>query len=438
MPREPTPEEAAAAWALRDRADWLVRTQAAAPGTGSPAPAADAVLHELQVHQIELEMQNEELRRFQLVLDAARARYFDLYDLAPVGYCTLDEAGLVLEANLAAATLLGADRTSLIHQPFTAFIHTVDQDVYYLHRKELLRSGQRQSCELRLRRGAGTPFWAELVATVAEEPSGARVHRVVLSDVSERKRLEAAMLAKHAELEYARGVAQAASQAKSEFLSRMSHELRTPLNAVLGFAQLMETANPPPSPEQAESLQHILRGGWFLLELVDHILDLSAIESGKLTLVMEAVSLPEVVLDCEAMLGPQANAAGIRLRTQLPEGPWELRADRGRLKQILLNLLTNAIKYSRAGGVVEVSCSAASGERVRVSVRDTGEGLSPEQVAHLFEPFNRLGQEFGDRPGAGIGLVVSRQLAEAMGGTVGAQSTMGVGSVFWVELYRIT
>lgn len=432
MPRRPAPKTLARVPALRERAEARVRSSgsAAAPSPNDPA----AVLHELQVHQIELEMQNEELRRVQLVLDAARLRYFDLYDLAPVGYCTVNEAGQVTEANLTAATLLAADRSGLLRKPLTAFIHPVDQDAYYLFRKSLLRSREQKSCELRLRRAGDAPFWAELSACAAQEPDGTRVLRVVMSDISERKRLEAAMALKHAELEYARSIAKAASLAKSEFLSRMSHELRTPLNAILGFAQLMETATPPPNPTQVVNLGHILRGGWYLLELVDQILDLSAIEAGSLSLMMQSVPLAEVVLDCEAMLGPQAGAAGVRLCVLLPEGGWSVWADRSRLKQILLNLLSNAIKYTPAGGLVDVSFGKVPPDRVRVSVRDTGPGLPAEKLAHLFEPFNRLGQERGERPGTGIGLVLSRQLAVALGGEIDVRSTVGVGSVFSLEL----
>lgn len=421
------------AGALRVRAEGQVRS--AGPTAGLPPGAdADAILHELRVHQVELEMQNDELLRTQLVLEAARVRYFELYDLAPVGYLTLGEAGLVTEANLTVAALLGVGRDALVNQPFTRFLHPIDQDVYHLHRRNWVRSGERQTFDVRMRTSDGTPFWAELVATVAAGADGAKVERVIVTDVSDRKRLELAMVDKHAELEAARRVAQEASVAKSEFLSRMSHELRTPLNAVLGFAQLMDSASPPPTPGQRESLGHIVRSGWFLLKLIEEILDLSSIESGKLTLTLEPVPLAEVILDCEAMMAPEARAAGIPLGSRLPVGPVAVLADRSRLKQILLNLLSNAIKYTPRGGTVEISWGQPSVGRVRVSVRDTGEGLSAEQLAHLFEPFNRLGQESGERPGTGIGLVVSRRLAVAMGGEVGVQSAVGAGSVFWVEL----
>ena len=236
------------------------------------------------------------------------------------------------------------------------------------------------------------------------------------------------------ELESAKSVAEKANLAKSDFLSGMSHELRSPLNAILGFAQLMESDSPPPSPSQKASIEQILQGGWYLLELINEILDLSAIESGRLSLSLEPVSLVEVMLECQAMIEPQAQKRGIQMTFPQFDNPWFVKADRTRVKQVLINLLSNAIKYNRAGGTVEVMCSANTAERIRISVRDTGEGLSPEKLAQLFQPFNRLGQEASAEEGTGIGLVVSKRLVELMGGEIGAESTVGVGSEFWIEL----
>ncbi|MFH2120198.1 MAG: ATP-binding protein [Pseudomonadota bacterium] len=239
------------------------------------------------------------------------------------------------------------------------------------------------------------------------------------------------------ELESAKSVAEKANLAKSDFLSSMSHELRSPLNAILGFAQLMESDSPPPTPSQTASIEQILQGGWYLLELIDEILDLSAIESGRLSLSLEPVSLVEVMLECQAMIEPQAQKRGIQMTFPQLDISWFVNADRTRLKQVLINLLSNAIKYNRAGGTVEVTCSANTAERIRISVRDTGEGLSPEKLAQLFQPFNRLGQEASVEEGTGIGLVVSKRLVGLMGGEIGAESTVGVGSVFWIELMSI-
>ncbi|MDO8772551.1 MAG: ATP-binding protein, partial [Burkholderiaceae bacterium] len=220
--------------------------------------------------------------------------------------------------------------------------------------------------------------------------------------------------------------------AKSDFLSSMSHELRSPLNAILGFAQLMESGSP--SPSQRASIEQILQAGWYLLELINEILDLALIESGKLSLSLEPISLPEVLLDCQAMIEPQAQKSGIHISFPQFDRPCFVSADRTRMKQVLVNLLSNAIKYNRVGGTIDVRCSADTPERLRISVQDTGEGLSPDKLAQLFQPFNRLGQESSTEEGTGIGLVVSKRLVELMGGEIGVQSTVGVGSVFWIEL----
>jgi CheY-like chemotaxis protein/anti-sigma regulatory factor (Ser/Thr protein kinase) len=158
------------------------------------------------------------------------------------------------------------------------------------------------------------------------------------------------------------------------------------------------------------------------------------IESGKLSLSLEPMSLPEVLLDCQAMIEPQAQKSGIRMSFPQFDSPYFIKADRTRVKQVLINLLSNAIKYNRARGTVEVTCSASTANRIRISVQDTGEGLSPEKLAQLFQPFNRLGQDASVEEGTGIGLVVSKRLVELMEGKIGVESTVGVGSVFWIEL----
>ncbi|MFA5171406.1 MAG: ATP-binding protein [Sulfuriferula sp.] len=247
------------------------------------------------------------------------------------------------------------------------------------------------------------------------------------ADNSVRKQIET-------ELTYAKAAAEKANLAKSEFLSSMSHELRSPLNAILGFAQLMESGTPLPTPSQKASINQILQAGWYLLELINEILDLALIESGKLSLSLEPISLSEVLLDCQAMIEPQAQKSGIHMSFPQFDNAYFAYADRTRAKQVIVNLLTNAIKYNSSGGMVEVTCCVNSQERIRISVRDTGEGLSADKLAQLFQPFNRLGQEAGVEEGTGIGLVVSKRLIELMEGELGVESTVGVGSVFWIEL----
>jgi len=251
------------------------------------------------------------------------------------------------------------------------------------------------------------------------------------TDNSARKQVEL-------DLHHAIAVADKANHAKSDFLSSMSHELRTPLSAILGFAQLMESGLPAPTPSQKRSIDQILKAGWYLLELINEILDLALIESGRLPLSLESISLNEVVGECEAMIEPQAKARGITMNFPRFDIPYFVKADRTRVKQVLINLLSNAIKYNQLAGTVAVDYVVSGAERIRICVRDTGEGLTVDQLAQLFEPFNRLGKEAGVEEGTGIGLMVSKRLVELMKGRIGVESTVGEGSAFWFELNLTT
>ena len=236
------------------------------------------------------------------------------------------------------------------------------------------------------------------------------------------------------ELAMAMEEARSANYAKSAFLSSMSHELRTPLNAILGFAQILSSDRLPSTLEQKKEFAgHILKSGRHLLTLINEILDLAKVESGTVSLSLEPVGLDAILQECRDMIAPLASQRGIGMA--FPDAcPLNVLADRTRLKQILLNLLSNALKYNRAQGQVAIDCAPQADGRVRISVRDTGVGLDAEQLALLFQPFNRLGQEGGTEEGSGIGLVVTKRLVELMDGNIGVSSAPGEGSTFWIEL----
>lgn len=255
-------------------------------------------------------------------------------------------------------------------------------------------------------------------------------HRLVVShmDITAMKRAET-------ELRQAKEEAERASQAKSEFLSSMSHELRTPMNAVLGFAQLLET-DPQLGEMQAENVHEILKGGRHLLALINEVLDLASVESGRVELSIEDIPLGELLEECLTLVTPLADRRGIRIDPG-PETELSARADRIRLKQVLINLLSNAIKYNRDQGQVTLSMEAVD-DRVEIAVRDTGTGIPQERIDDLFEPFSRLEDGNSGVEGTGIGLAISLRLIEIMDGEIRVESTCGVGSTFRVRLPRGT
>jgi|GEM_PF-5798287 len=229
-----------------------------------------------------------------------------------------------------------------------------------------------------------------------------------------------------------------ANRAKADFISRMSHELRTPLNAILGFAQLMEGSSPPPTSSQTRSLNEIIKAGWHLLDQVNVILEYAMVESGKAMVSREPVSLVEVMSECKAMIEPLAKERGISLAFPQFTNPWFVLGDKTSIKQCMMNLLSNAIRYNKPNGAVAVECVPSSSGSIRISVRDTGGGMSADQLAQLFQPFNRLGRELSADKGTGMSLAVTRRLIELMDGSIGVDSTVGTGSVFWIELNPAT
>ncbi len=346
---------------------------------------------------------------------------------------TTDPAGIITDVNKQMEALTGCTRDELIGAPFKSYF--TDPARAEAGIKLVLSDKKVTDYELTACARDGKKTVVSYNATTFYDRD--RTLQGVFGvarDVTERKRFEQALQETNVEMESAKSAAEKANLAKSDFLSGMSHELRSPLNAILGFAQLMDTATPPPSDVQKESITQILQAGWHLLKLINEILDLSVVESGKVSLSLEPVVLSEVLSECQTMMEAQAQQRGILMTFPQFEQPSFVWADQTRLKQIVINLLSNAIKYNQSSGRVTVDYTVISSDRIRISFKDTGAGLSPEKMAQLFQPFNRLGQEAGSVAGTGIGLVVTKQLVELMGGVLGVDSTVGEGSVFWVEL----
>jgi PAS domain S-box-containing protein len=342
---------------------------------------------------------------------------------------------------------------------FLALVHADDREMFRRLSIEAAQVGARVDFEYRLVRpsgglihlrqviepiedgGPGPQRWFSTVQDVTEQKLAEVQVRLANEALEQRVRERTAQLEiSNRELALASAAAESANRAKSEFLSSMSHELRTPLNAIIGFGQLlaMPEVMARHDGERATFVEHIVDAGRHLLALINEILNLAQIESGKLAVTLERVPVAEVLGECEAMMAQLAAQRGVTFALACVGEP-EARADRVRLKQVLLNLMSNAIKYNREGGAVHVDCEVLvgappGGPRVRIGVRDTGPGLDAAQVAALFQPFNRLGQERGGAEGSGIGLVVTKRLVELMGGTIAVESEPGTGSLFRIDL----
>jgi PAS domain S-box-containing protein len=343
-----------------------------------------------------------------------------------------DPQGIISDVNKQMEALTGCTRDELIGAPFKNYFTDAERAEAAITR--VLREGKVTNYELTAHARDGKETVVSYNATTFHDRDR-KLQGVFAAarDITERKQFELVLQDNNVELESAKAAAEKANLAKSEFLSSMSHELRTPLNAVLGFAQLLASGTPPPTVGQKLSIDQILQAGWYLLRLINEILDLALIESGKVTISQEPISLTAVLQDCQTMIAPQAQKRGIQMTFPHSDNPFYILADQTRLKQVIVNLLSNAIKYNREGGAVIIQCVMNGENKVRTSVTDTGTGLSPEQLTQLFQPFNRLGQESSAEEGTGIGLVVTKRLVELMGGVIGVESSVNVGSEFWVE-----
>src|SRR4029077_677748 len=291
---------------------------------------------------------------------------------------TTDPAGIITDVNKQMEALTGCTRDELIGAPFKNYF--TDPERAEAGIKLVLSEKNVTDYELTASARDGKQTVVSYNATTFYDRDR-RLQGVFAAarDVTDRKRFELELQETNVELESAKSAAEKANLAKSDFLSSMSHELRSPLNAILGFAQLLETTSPLLTPSQKDNIAQILKAGWHLVTLINEVLDLAVVESGTLSISPEPVSLAEVISECQAMMEPQAQQRGISMTFPRLDVPCFVDADRTRVKQVLINLVSNAIKYNREQGTVEVKCVVSSPERVRISVRDTGAGLPPEK-----------------------------------------------------------
>jgi PAS domain S-box-containing protein len=311
-----------------------------------------------------------------------------------------------------------------------AWIEDVTRDENFPRAQVTTDLGVRGACAFPVLTVDGVVAVLEFLTSETREPDEMLLEAMLqigiqLGHVFERKRAEA-------KLQEAKQAAEAANRAKSEFLSRMSHELRTPLNAILGFAQLLQMGEP--TPRQRQQVEQIIKGGHHLLGLINEVLDLARIETGQVPLTLRSVWVQHVFAEVMDLIRPLAQRRGIRLTGPAAAHDVYVVADDQRLKQVLLNLVSNAVKYNREQGSVTLAVEDTGFNRVRLLVRDTGPGLAPDQQERLFSPFDRLGAETSGIEGTGLGLVLSKRLTEAMGGTLGVVSSIGQGATFFVEL----
>ena len=385
-------------------------------------------IYKLQVHEIELELQNAQLLEIQAELENAQLRYKNLYNLAPVGYCTLNTEHIILENNLYTNQLLDKLEQYLIGQKFTDFIHPDNQDIYYLHSKNLQKINTPSTCELRISQSSGQPIWVGINQTLIETDTDEAVFYLAISDISKLKAMQAATQA-------AAELAEAANKAKSKFLATMSHEIRTPMNGIMGFAYLLKLNLK--DPKNIDKIDKINHSANHLLNVINEILDLSKIEADGIDLELIPINIFDIAKKLSGLIEHQIEAKNLELIEDVDARLvlFPLLGDPLRITQILLNYLSNAVKFTPQGTVTlraKLEDIQADSVLLKFEVQDTGIGMTEEQQAKIFQAFSQadssISRQYG---GTGLGLTINRRLAELMGGETGVVSSPGQGSTFW-------
>ena len=377
----------------------------------------------IEEKNIKLEEKNKEL-------EYSKERYRNLFNRAGSGIITADAQGTILTFNKAAEKLFGYSASEIIGQNVRDLTRGKVKDEHdsYIenyHATEISKMiGVGREVQGRHKNGDILELYISISESINDNK---KYFMAIIHDISESKRHNTA-------LENAKNEAVNANRAKSEFLSSMSHELRTPLNAIVGFSQLFKL-NENLNDLEKEHIDEIYNAGLHLLDLINDVLDLAKIESDRINLELKVLNLHQIIKDCIAISSPIASDNNVSIDyLSSEEGSFQVYADIIRLKQVMLNLLSNAIKYNRPDGTVTISSETYDEKYIRIKITDTGKGLDEEQQSKLFLPFERLGEEKGGVQGTGIGLVITKELVEKMGGSIGIESEKNLGSTFWVSL----
>ena len=378
-------------------------------------------VHDLRVHQIELEIQNEELRQTQEKLEAAKLRYFDLYDLAPTGYTVLSEDGLILEANFTAVNMLRQTRRLLINHNFNQFIFEKDQDIYYFHRQKHMETGERKICDLRMVQHDGTPFWVQLVISSLQQPDGLIEYRIMICDIADRKRAEEALQETQKQVLHSEKLS-----AIGKLSASIAHEFNNPLQGIMAVLKGLKK-RAILEKEDKELLDEAISESDRIKKLIQNLQEFNKPSSGK-----KISTDLHKILDSLLLLNKSGlRSKGISIERNFTEGLPQILAVPDQIKQVFLNLLINAgDACQQRGGVITVSTWPEK-DKVAVAIKDTGIGFNPENVVQIFQPFYSTKSEGN---GTGLGLSVSYGIIQYHQGEIRVESQPGLGATFTVLL----
>ena len=419
---------------LRRRAEEKLKAKTAKAPFPQTEAESQRLLHELEVHQVELEIQNAELREVREELEMSLEKYTGLYDFAPVGYFTLDRQGTILGVNLTGASLLGIVRSRLIGRRFRQFVAAEARPFFSEFLNKVFANRDKEECEFALLKEGKSPHFMQIEAVAAV--SGEEC-LMALNDITERKRIEDALRQEKQAADALRlSTAEATTRIKSQFLANMSHELRTPMTGVLGMLDIVLLGNL--EAEQREFIETARTSARSLVRILNEILDISKIEAGKLSIEAKPFSLLNSLASTINLFLPIAKSKGLDFRLAVADNvPETLVGDQLRLNQVLTNLAGNAVKFTEKGKV-EIQVTTGNGRPggrrrkvVTFSVTDTGIGIPADKQELIFQSFTQVDESHTrSYGGAGLGLAIAKEIVERMGGTIGFTSEEGKGSTF--------